>query len=74
MNHKPGLEFTAPWWKGTRLFYSPGPRTLVVELPDRTTRIYRDVPAQVYELVRQSPELNALPVTEEGRRNSFAEA
>ena len=74
MNCRRGDEFAAPWWQKTRLFYTPEEETLVVELPDRTTRIYRDVPARVYELLRQSPELNALPAAGVGRRSSFAEA
>jgi hypothetical protein len=74
MNYRPGVEFAAPWWQRTRLFYGRGTGTLVVELSDRTTRIYRDVPARVYELLRESPELNALPAADEGRRSSFAEA
>ena len=74
MNYRTCFEFAAPWWQKTRLFYAPGAGTLVVELPDRRTRIYRDVPARVYELLRQSQELNALPVADEGRRNSLAEA
>jgi hypothetical protein len=72
MNHKPGLEFAAQWWREIRLFYSPGSGTLVVELPDRTTRIYRDVPARVYELLRQSPEVRS--VTKASYRYSIPEA
>jgi hypothetical protein len=74
MNYRPGVEFTAPWWQKTRLFYAPGAGTLVVELPDRRTRIYRDVPTRLYELLRQTPELHAFPAADEGRRSSFAEA
>jgi hypothetical protein len=72
MNYKPGLELAAQWWRKIRLFYSPGSETLVVELPDRTTRSYRDVPAQVYELLQQSPEVRGTPKA--GRRYSILEA
>jgi hypothetical protein len=74
MNSKPGFEFAAPWWRGARLSYVSRARTLVVEIPDRGRRVFRDVPARVYEMLKQSPEVHAASVADDGRRFAIAEA
>ncbi len=74
MNSKSGFEFAAPWWRRTRLLYSSGAETLVVDIPGRGLRVFRDVPARVYEMLKQSPEVRAVSVADGGRPFAMAEA
>jgi hypothetical protein len=45
-----------------------------VEIPDRGLRVFRDVPARVYEILKQSPEVRAASVADDGRHYAIAEA
>ncbi len=74
MSPNPGSGFGAPWWRGARLSYATGARTLVVEIPDRGLRIFRDVPARVYDMLKQSPEVRSAFVEDDNRRYPIVEA
>ena len=74
MNSRPDFKFAPPWRRGARLSYATGARTLVVEIPDRGLRVFHDVPARVYEILKQSPEVRAASLADDGPRYSIAEA